>query len=512
MRLTRIFTVVAGFVLVACQSDRPVASRGGRISADISDGAHQANCTTAIGTCVPGNAHFFFLPPMVKAPTTTGVFNSILAPSVTICRLSGNDCVANTSFSPGAATVDAAGQQYKVNWNTDPATVTVGQTYRVIVATSGVELGFADVMPVSNGSQLKNMDTGEFIGLVDGRTLPIKFRIEQGATCSGRTDCLEQTVGPNPATRLDVQTPPIFRAGVSFPPGYLTQAVTLTIAVVPEGCFTPSSPSPSFTEHGCYSFTTSPRVDNPLNCTAQPGEAPATPDDLVRCARVEVCPTLSSDDANYHNLRMFKSDPGTPAQELPEATSSLLAGDCPPFVAPGGGGDGLGLALDGWHGVMNAIGRLVMPRPLLAASAMAHTGLGGMTCCFSNIGWALTARFASASVSPLTLEIGGLEGTATVSVSNGTGASASGIEVKGFIVQGTARRFAGTSLQATEGPFTCAAGTCTLPGFNFGPNGAGTGTLVCGPASAEFDLMQDSVLVQTTTTAITLSNVDGSCD
>jgi hypothetical protein len=507
MRLTRVITVVAGFVLVACQSDRPVASRGGRISADISDGAHQADCSTAVGTCVPGNAHFFFLPPMVKAPTTTGVFNAILAPSVTICLLSGNDCVANTSFSPGAAQLDATGQQYKVNWNTDPATVTVGKTYRVIVSTSGVELGFADVMPMSNGSQLKNMDTGEFIGLVDGRTLPIKFRIEQGATCSGRTDCLEQTVGPNPGARRDVVTPTLL-AGVSFPPGYLTQAVTLTIAQVSEGCFTPSRPSPSFTDHGCYSFTTSPRVDNPLNCTAQPGEAPATPDDLVRCARVEVCPTIGPGDARYHDLRMFKSDPGTPVQELPEAPASLLAGDCPPFVPPGGG-DGLGLALDGWRSVMHAIGRLVMPRPLFAASAMAHTGLGGMTCCFSNIGWALTARFDNVSA-PLTLDIGGLEGTATVSVSNGTGAPASGLEVKGFIVQGTARRSAGTSRQ-TNGLFTCASGSCTLEGFNFVANNAldGTGTLVCGPASAEFDLMQDGVLVQTTTTGITLSDRGG---
>jgi hypothetical protein len=205
---------------------------------------------------------------------------------------------------------------------------------------------------------------------------------------------------------------------------------------------------------------------------------------------------------------MFKSDPGTPVQELPEAPASLLAGDCPPFVPPGGG-DGLGLALDGWRSVLHAIGRLVMPRPLFAASAMAHTGLGGMTCCFSNIGWALTARFDNVSA-PLTLDIGGLEGTATVSVSNGTGAPASGLEVKGFIVQGTARRSAGTSRQ-TNGLFTCASGSCTLEGFNFVANNAldGTGTLVCGPASAEFDLMQDSVLVQTTTTGITLSDRGG---
>ena len=515
MRPARLLVVVAGFVLVACQSDRPVTSHGGGISADISDGAHQANCLTAIGTCVPGNAHFFFLPPMVKAPTTTGTFNASLAPSVTICQLAGNACGV-PPIPVGPVQVDPAGQQYKVNWNTD-ATVLVGQTYRIIVSTSGVELGFADVLPVTNGSQLKNIDTGEFIGLVDGRTLPIRFRIEQGATCFGRTDCLEQIVGPNPNVHLDVTSPTLL-AAVSFPPGYLTQAVTLTIAPVSEGCFAASNPPPPFADLGCFSFTTSPRVNNPLNCAALPGEGPGTADDIARCARVEVCPTLVPGDAHYHDLRLYKSDPGIPAVQLAEAPAMLLDA-CAPWVPPGGG-FGLGkrrvidLALKQWHGVVNAIGRLVMPRPLFGASAMSHNGLGGLTCCFSNIGWALNGvHLLRASVSPTILNIGGHEGTATVSVSNGTGEPATGLVVEGYILQGSGetavRRFAGTSLQATQEPFTCASGTCTLPGFNFVANNPleGTGTLVCGPASAEFDLIQGETVLQTTTIPVTLSKI-----
>lgn len=42
-------------------------------------------------------------------------------------------------------------------------------------------LGHADVDLVDKGSQLKNVETGQFIALLDGRTLPIKFRIEEGA-------------------------------------------------------------------------------------------------------------------------------------------------------------------------------------------------------------------------------------------------------------------------------------------------------------------------------------------
>src|SRR5207302_10806860 len=137
-------------------------------------------------------------------------------------------------------------------------------------------------------------------------------------------------------------------------------------------------------------------------------------------------PTLGPGDANYHDLRLYKSDPGIPAVQLAEAPASLLGGDCPSYVAPGGG-VGLGtrrvidLALKPWHGVVNAIGRLVMPQPLFGASAMSHNGLGGLTCCFSNIGWALSGvHLTRASVSPTALNIGGLEGTATVGVMTGT--------------------------------------------------------------------------------------------
>ena len=34
---------------------------------------------------------------------------------------------------------------------------------------------------VNSGKDLKNVDTNEYIALKDGRTLPIKFRIEEGA-------------------------------------------------------------------------------------------------------------------------------------------------------------------------------------------------------------------------------------------------------------------------------------------------------------------------------------------
>jgi hypothetical protein len=49
-----------------------------------------------------------------------------------------------------------------------------------MVKILGTQLGYADVRLVSNGTQAK-INNDDVITLIDGRTLPIKFRIELGA-------------------------------------------------------------------------------------------------------------------------------------------------------------------------------------------------------------------------------------------------------------------------------------------------------------------------------------------
>lgn len=390
-RLGLLPVTALGFV-IACQSDRPVRPPASP-SADISDGAHAANCLTAVNTCVLSNAHFFFLPPMVPAPTTSGVFNPALAPTVMICQLGSDDKCATAPFSPGVVQLDLSAPQYRVNWNTDPLTIIVGNIYRVIVSAGGQELGFADVQPVTNGS-LKNVETGEFIGLVDGRTLPIKFRIEQGAICFAQTNCVEQTVG---AAGGDVTTPPvngIINAAAHFPQGYFTQPTTVAIAKVAEGCFAQSSPHVPWSVFGCYSFTTDPKATDALNCTADPTNA-------TKCARVEVCPTISASDPRYFHLELFKSDPGQPLKALPEVLASLIT-NCPGLETQPSGiglsGHPIGdLARAGWRSVTEAVRWLVGPQPVFGATAVVHDGIGGLTCCFSNIGVTLPLTMSTVS-------------------------------------------------------------------------------------------------------------------
>ena len=171
-RLTKI--IRAGFVvlLAGCAADAasPLAPTGEPLGT-ISDAAHA-------GT-VPG---FYFLPPMVPQPVYSGSFDGGLSPRVEVCELTGAACgsvIAQWTMATGLS-VSAAAEQYQVNWHTNETNLDPASHYRISVFVGTFQLGFADVDVVASGKELKNVDTGEFIPLLDGRTLPIKFRIETG--------------------------------------------------------------------------------------------------------------------------------------------------------------------------------------------------------------------------------------------------------------------------------------------------------------------------------------------
>jgi Tol biopolymer transport system component len=139
-----------------------------------------------------GNAHFYFLPPLAPQPNASGTFDGSLAPVVEVCEWTGTCGTVVERFTTSSGTggntvrVDATTGQYLVNWDTKqcvsgPCTLDSAKTYRLRVLVAGTQLGFADVDVVSNGSQLKNVQTSEYLGLVNGRTLPVKWRIERGA-------------------------------------------------------------------------------------------------------------------------------------------------------------------------------------------------------------------------------------------------------------------------------------------------------------------------------------------
>jgi alpha-tubulin suppressor-like RCC1 family protein len=126
---------------------------------------------------------------VVRQPEYGGVFDAGLSPTVEICELAGDACGGviaryTTTEGPGGVAVrlNLDEELYQVNWPTTKSALSIAQTYRVYVRAGAGDplLGFADIQVVDNGSGLRNVNTGEKIGLVTGRTLPLKFRIETG--------------------------------------------------------------------------------------------------------------------------------------------------------------------------------------------------------------------------------------------------------------------------------------------------------------------------------------------
>ena len=181
-RAPRAWAITAAALLVlglfACGENPSIETIGSMRYGLVFDGAHN-----------DGNEHFFFLPPMVPEPTPNGEFDGSLEIRVRICawNFEFNRCgppvaMFNTWSGPGSEIirVDQDAEQYVVNWKTDDVRM-VSSRYRIYVGDSDAVYGFADVQMSPDGKGLANVNTGEYIPLVDGRTLPIKFRIEVGA-------------------------------------------------------------------------------------------------------------------------------------------------------------------------------------------------------------------------------------------------------------------------------------------------------------------------------------------
>ncbi len=126
-----------------------------------------------------GNAHFHFLPPIAKNPSYSGIFDGTLSPVVVVEQLDENEEVVAV-LGQASAVLDADDELYQMNWHTNEYDLSEASMYRLSIQVDGYEVGFADVHMVENGASLRDVQSDESIGLVHGRTLPVKFRIEEG--------------------------------------------------------------------------------------------------------------------------------------------------------------------------------------------------------------------------------------------------------------------------------------------------------------------------------------------
>jgi hypothetical protein len=151
-----------------------------------------------------GNPHFYWLSPLVSSsPVFTGLFDGTQVPTVTVCSWTGSACasqIATFSSSSGslALRVDVSNEYYIANWKTGAPATKSGELYRVIVELSGWQLGYADIRLGSSG-QFRN-----------GATIPLKFRLEQGAILYSRVADISNsysTLHINPADQVGATVP-----------------------------------------------------------------------------------------------------------------------------------------------------------------------------------------------------------------------------------------------------------------------------------------------------------------
>jgi hypothetical protein len=427
-----VLLAVALATLAACRDVQRISAPG-RVAADFSD-----------GSVTSGNPHFFFLPPLVSTPAYSGTFNASIRPVVEICPLSvdvfGDPLGCNLTLPviiPGIVQLDLSGQQYRVNWDTgEPGGLTgaLAGSYRiqVRVAPGGSVVGFADVQLVPNGGALKNVNTGEYVGLVDGRTLPIKFRLESGAFCH-TTDCFEGTVGIAGGTFLTSTG----LAGTLFPAAALNQDVLLVIDRLDQQPCVPAD-LPQF--KGCYRFTADPRPPQ-FN----------TPVIIAMCVDA---PALSH--AQHDLLHIYRSDPGQPVQSLLNVPAPFLPCDPGHLI-----GSRLPSAL---RELARFLDRMLLPTTLHAA----HLGVGGSTSDYSVFGWVLPAQLGVNDGDNQAATVGSAVPTApSVVVKDSSGGAVAGATVTFTVASGGGTITNPVAVTGTDG--IARLGSWTL-GQQAGPN------------------------------------------
>ena len=381
---------------------RPNVDPSAPPSRSISDGNH---CEITGTSCTQGNPDFFFLPPMVSNPSSSpnwspGAFNPNLKANVEICSLDVTTvngvatatCRA-TVLTPTAAVVNLTDESYQLNWKVPSDTTTF---YRVTVKVGDTKLGWADLETSSNASQLKNVSTNDYVALSDGRTLPIKFRIESFALCAtpGVGPCASATVdltaGGTVSTVLPTFTAP---AGVTIPAqtsGTTDGSTSTTITVAACDDLNPRATDlPTFGK--CVRVTANPALSS---------------QGLTVAATVFICDVsdltvtqgvggqvLDHDQAD--RITLHRLDPGPDGGQIVTALPHASACGGPTASRDDGSFRGLFAALrhGSMHEVMRQVASLVSPKPLYAARFI-DLGGGGSTAFFSDFQFALPASMA----------------------------------------------------------------------------------------------------------------------
>lgn len=320
-----------------------------------------------------GNARFFWLSPIVPQPKSsefTEPFDPYVQPSIEICELNDTEphyCVSaredlRFEFEAGGIEIEDGTQHYHVNWDL-PNSLKKGK-FRIhaLVGASPDnvlrELGYRDIEIGGAGKA-----DAPFYGVSRGSSIPIKFRIEEGAVCYGEEEnCATGTV----TSGAGGFTTGFDDAGVFFERNTVDDGVLVTIRFsLIEGpeCIAFQNPDrPLDLAHypDCWKVTTFPEDYHPLL------KAPLT---------FGIC--YAHDDRMIYesqesHARLYRAeDDGSAVQVMELVAVPQL--DCERLD--------YGLetknVLDYARNMVKRVLQPLAPTPLVASSAVRHAGLGG---------------------------------------------------------------------------------------------------------------------------------------
>ena len=354
--------------------------RAGDSTTPISVPPGQPSFAVSDGVTVGGNRDFFFLPPMAKNPSSNpnyqaNAFNPNLKPEVRVCALAATSAASvqiGTLCKSGGYSVSATAalsdEQYVYSWNVpkngDPF-------YRVSVWVGATRLGFTDVSTVKSDLLLEAND---------GRTLPVKFRIEQFALCAipGTGPCASKTIdllaGGTVTTSLGGDP-----AGVVIPPQ--PSGVPTTVTAQPCADLNPA-------------VTDLPTYGPCIRVTASPALPPSN---LANAATMFICAVstslpggMSPEQTERVTMHRYDAPVGTLAARfvaLPHAPA------CATQVATG---SVTHLVRDVVQGKFASAGRelvaMLAPERLNAAVLRLDVGAGALTDEFSDFQFALPSK------------------------------------------------------------------------------------------------------------------------
>lgn len=201
MRRALVVLLVVGFLFSCHDGDGPTVPRSPDGGGAISDGTGTIGDvgSSDVDLTTP-NTDFYWLPPMVDQPDESelGTFDPEAMPTVRIVCWDSDqstDCDRDealveftlgdglkveedhyhASFDVRNAGLETSGDDSYTTYRIEVLTPTLGKFGGPFV------MGFADFQIGDSGREARNLDTNETIGLIDNRTLPIKFRLDEGA-------------------------------------------------------------------------------------------------------------------------------------------------------------------------------------------------------------------------------------------------------------------------------------------------------------------------------------------